>query len=72
MATKDLYDELIAVNATMEHHESDLYVRATPEVFEIVKRHYGEIGGKLYSPFWSEGQVWLEIPFGYSPFFSRK
>lgn len=63
------YRKLLDAGAQIDHHESDLYVEATPATVEIV-----EASGWSFSRFVSQidGKVWLDIPFGYEPFWDAK
>lgn len=62
-----LYDELVAAGCTLDHHESDLYVLATPEAWNIIRKYpYG------FTRFRSEGRNWIDLPFMYSPWWEHK
>jgi hypothetical protein len=63
------YKALKAARCAIDNHESDLYVEATPEARTIV-----EASGWSHSPFRSEvdGRIWLDIPFGFEPFWEAK
>lgn len=66
----DLYAEIKAMGFKTDHHESDLYVLATPEFMEFMKGK----NCKGFSLFKSQrdGKIWAELPFQYSPFWERK
>ncbi len=51
------------------HHESDLYVKASPETRALVKA-----SGRPYSFFKSnvDGKTWIDVPFAYEPFWELK
>lgn len=67
----DLYQDLVAIGAEIDHHESDLYVKDSAAVREVLMRHSKE--GRLHeSTFLSKGERWLEVPFAYSPHFAPK
>lgn len=67
----DLYDDLVKIGAEIENHESDLYVKDSAAVREVLARHKKQ--GKLHEgTFLSKGERWLEVPFAYSPFWRRK
>lgn len=63
------YAELLAIGAELDHHESDLYAKYTPEVMALVKDT-----GCTFSTFISQidGKLWLDIPFAYLPFWERR
>jgi hypothetical protein len=58
----DLYALLAAAGCEIDHHESDLYVKATPEAIALVKA-----SGWTYEWFRSDGASWLDVAFGYTP-----
>lgn len=53
----------------IDHRESDLYVRDTP-VTRLVIRQFGRESSAFTSPV--DGQRWLDVPFGYEPFWKKK
>jgi hypothetical protein len=60
-----LFVEVADKGLLYDHHESDLYIRHTPENVQMVESH-----GLAYTTFTnSDGGVWLDIPFAYDPFF---
>jgi hypothetical protein len=63
------YKALREAGCTLDSHESDLYVRATPQALAIVKA-----SGWTYETFRSQvdDQLWLDIAFAYEPFWERK
>jgi hypothetical protein len=66
--TESVYDRLVAAGCNIDHHESDLYVEATPEARAITA------GEKNRSFFRSQvdGKTWIDIPFAYAPFWAAK
>jgi hypothetical protein len=64
----DIYDTLKAAGCKLDHHESDLYVKATPEALALTA------GAPNRSFFTSQidGQRWIELPFMYKPFWAAK
>lgn len=65
----DVYAQLLAASAEIDNHESDLYVKATPETCRIV-RQSGWYATTFRSPV--DGTPWIEIPFAYTPFWTRR
>jgi hypothetical protein len=65
----DLYAECLKIGATLDSHESDLYIKATPETRELVKR-----SGWSHSFFTSQtdGKQWIDAPFAYTPWWQAK
>lgn len=64
-----VYRQLRNACCKIENHESDLYVEATPIAHGIVKA-----SGWNYSFFKDaiDGTTWLEVPFGYEPFWAGR
>ena len=67
--TTDLYQRVTEAGIPTDSHESDLYVKGTPEAFALVKA-----SGLSWSTFhsYTDGTTWIEIPFAYSPFWERR
>lgn len=65
----DLYDEATKVlkPEDIAHHESDLYLRKTPEAEALIKRLNNDA---MLSTFKSniDGDTWYDLPFCYKPF----
>lgn len=65
-----LYEEMRAAGCEIDHHETDLYVKDTPEARAVLEAYkvtgYGPV---TVSAFRSEvdGAMWLDIPFYYAP-----
>ena len=72
MENLSLYQELKAAGCEMDSHESDLYVKATPEARTILARH--PIQALQADSFVSQadGHVWLDVPFAFDPFWTAK
>ena len=66
----NLYDSLIEASCEIDHHESTLYVKVTPESTEIVNAAYHRGDISTVSTFRSQidGCMWYDVPFGYKPF----
>lgn len=70
-----VYQELIAAGCEVDHHESDLYVKATPEARKILRKH--DKSESATSPlnlraFISEGALWFDVPFRYDPWWEAR
>lgn len=63
-----IYPKLKAINATMDNHESDLYVKITPGTKRLID-DYRPIG---VTYFYSEGERWADIPFSYLPYWESR
>lgn len=69
-----IYDELKAKGFEMDNHESDLYVKVCPEFVAFIKERNQHNEPVRLSFFKSktDGKLWAELPFQYSPFWERK
>ncbi len=65
-----LYKELKAAGIETDNHESDLYVKDSPEAREIVHRHRPEAPRAFRSEV--DGEIWLDVPFAFEPFWDAK
>lgn len=55
-----------------DHHESDLYIEYTPEVWEYLKENY-EFFKNCSTFFSTEDQKrWIDIPFAFDQFWNKK
>jgi hypothetical protein len=69
---KDLsvYRELLEAGCDLDHHESDLYIRNTPEARDILAaRPRAKVRGRHFVG--TDGNCWIEIPFAYDPFWEK-
>lgn len=69
-----IYDDAIAAGIKTDHHESDLYLPDIPEARAIIAKHGKRVDGHNVSRFISQtdGKPWLEIVFGFMPYWRRK
>ena len=72
---KSLYQRLKDAGAEIDNHYSDLYVKKTPKVDEIIKQ--AKIDGVVHStgsPFRNnvDGKTWIDIPFQFDPYWEKK
>lgn len=63
----DIYAALKAAGCELDHHESDLYVKATPEAIRLTA---GEPNRSFFTS--HDGSRWIDLPFKYTPFWERK
>jgi hypothetical protein len=63
------YSAALAAGIQIDSHESDLYIKGTPEAFAIVKRT-----GASYSTFRSniDRETWIDVPFAYLPWWEAR
>lgn len=64
-----IYQSACLAGLQMDCHESDLYLRATPEAQRLVKEC-----GAAATTFTSatDCQQWLDVPFAYDPFWEKR
>ena len=69
MKNNDLYAECLAAGLETDKHESDLYIKDCPKARELLEKY-----GKPVATFTSQidQQIWLEVPFMYTPFWEEK
>lgn len=65
-----IYEQLTAAGCEVDHHESDLYVRATPEARAILRAANSGAEARAFTCQRS-GATWVDIPFAYDPFWHR-
>jgi Zn finger protein HypA/HybF involved in hydrogenase expression len=72
MGHSSLYQELLGIDATMHHFESDLYVKDSKEVRKVLDEF--PIQKKIAQVFASahDGSTWMEIPSAYEPWHTEK
>jgi hypothetical protein len=63
-----LYTELVAAGCEIDHHESDLYVKITPDSRPIIERH---CWAAFPCEFTSNGAQWWDVAFAYDPFWQK-
>lgn len=75
MKAHEIYDAMVAVLPPehIDHHDSDLYVKMTPETSAIINRS-GLIRGHGYTVFTDQitGTLWYDIAFAYSPYWEER
>jgi len=69
--SESLYNDLKAAGVPLDNHESDLYVKVTPESQAILNTYYSRC---MVSTFKSQidGETWADVPFAYKPFWDAK
>jgi len=62
-----IYKQMLAAGVPVDHHESDLYAKVTPESTAIVSAYkFRGIVTRFQSQIAGDG-IWYEIPFAYDP-----
>lgn len=64
-----LYQELVANGCEVSGHYSDLYVKQTQKAVDICTKHKASVS-RFVSQI--DGAIWLDIPFGYDPYWEKK
>jgi hypothetical protein len=68
-----LYDEFLAAQCELDHHESDLYVKADRVSRAIIAAARADRRLATYPTlFRSEGALWFEVAFAWAPFWRRR
>ncbi len=67
----ELYDQIIARNLEHDHHESDLYLKATGASRQLIAcyQHYRNVRTFRHQV---TGELWYDVPFAYAPFWRAK
>jgi hypothetical protein len=77
----DLYERLKAAKVPLDSHESDLYVKVTPESTAIVaayRREWADQYGRepvavtTFASQTDNGALWYDIPFAYTPWWEKR
>lgn len=65
-----LYEEAVKQKIEMDNHESDLYLKVTPESMRLIAAYeFKRCVKKFKSNI--DNTWWFDIPFGYSPFWEK-
>lgn len=71
-----IYEKALAAlpAADIAHHESDLYLRATPEASAMVAEHRREFGRTSVSTFIDQidHALWFDVAFAYDPWWLER
>lgn len=69
-----VYSAMVAAGIPTDHHESDLYVKDTPEARAILMTHDKKPGTWGCPGFTSaiDGTRWLDVPFCYDPYWEKR
>jgi hypothetical protein len=68
MIEETIYDIAVRLEWLIDNHASDLYIKATPEVFDELRK-----GDFNYTTFTCQRDrtLWVDVPFGFDPFWKR-
>lgn len=64
-----LYTEIVAAGIPVDNHYSDLYVKATPESFALLKKHKQRFSGFKHTTL---REMWYDVPFMYEPYWEAR
>jgi hypothetical protein len=62
------YAACVKAGCTIDHHESDLYILATPQAIGLTA---GEPNRSFFTS-QVDGKRWIDIPFGYTPYWESR
>jgi hypothetical protein len=64
-----IFQAVVAAKIPRDHHESDLYIKATPAARELLKRYKHS-----FSAFTSQidGSLWFDVPFAFDPWWEER
>lgn len=65
-----IYEEFKAMNISMDHHESDLYVPVTSETKKVVDTYKFRSNVTTFIC-QIDKKPWYDIPFAYTPFWEK-
>jgi hypothetical protein len=68
---RTLYDEAATLGLPMDNHESDLYLRCSPEADALVRRYdVNKTARRFVSQ--TDGAPWWDVPFAFLPWWRRR
>lgn len=72
LSAETLFQKIALAGIEFDHHESDLYIKDTPEAREILEQF--ELQNKNAQRFTSEidKTPWIDVPFSYEPFWIKR
>lgn len=65
-----LYSDLKAAGCKLDSHESDLYVKASPEACRIVRAAKSNVWSHFRSQI--DEELWIEVPFAFAPWWEKR
>jgi len=66
-----LYDACVAAGLEMDSHESDLYLRDTPQALALIVSYRGMRHGAKRFRSAVDGNIWFDVPFAFAPFWRK-
>lgn len=71
LTSRELYDAAVAAAIPMDNHESDLYLKATPEAVALVRQYEGRSNCSGFTS-QIDGERWIEVPFAFVPWWDKR
>lgn len=71
IAMLNIYERLKAAGVPIDHHESDLYAKVTPESTAIVADYKWKTNTRTFVS-QTDNALWYEIPFAYQPYWEQR
>lgn len=71
---RSIHQQMLAAGVEVDHHESDLYAKVTPESTRILEEAGIVVDGHNASTFTSQvdGERWYDLPFKYDTSWDKK
>lgn len=69
-ALDTIYERLLRAGVELDHHESDLYAKKTPESDRIVQSYRYKSNVTVFRSTF-DGSPWYDIPFAYTPWWDK-
>ena len=69
MDSKSIYQQMVEIGVSIDHHESDLYVPVTQKTQAIINDY--EFKSNVQRFLGTDGHAWFDIPFAFDPFWER-
>ena len=66
-----LFQAIKKAGIPYETHESDLYLPATKEVLELIKKYHPQSNIQVFKSE-IDGKTWIDIPFAYEPWWEKR
>lgn len=70
LAPTTIMQEMIDAGVEISHHESDLYVKVTPESRAIVEDYEFRCNVTAFRSR-VDGELWYDVPFAFDPFWIK-
>lgn len=70
----NIYERAVAAGLTISSHESDLYIKSTPEADELIRVHRLTAATANERKFVADDGtgVWWDCPFAYQPYWDAR